>query len=123
LYPAVWALHDRLETRDGTIWRTELMVSVAHNLLGTLAGLNRRYFSPFQFKRMRRYAQKLTIAPRDFADRLESVFHTDSEAASLELEALAKETVELVEQHMPQIDTSRAKRRIGWRPQAWTMVR
>ncbi|MFN8564694.1 MAG: hypothetical protein U0703_24425 [Anaerolineae bacterium] len=47
-FPAVWALHDRLE-RDGTIWRTEMMVGVAYNLLGTLAGLNRRYFSPFQF--------------------------------------------------------------------------
>lgn len=120
-YPAIWALHDRLETRDGTIWRMEMMVSVAHNLLGTLAGLNRRYFSPFQFKRMHRYAEKLTIAPPDFADRLEAAFHSEPGAAELALEALARETVELVEQHMPQIDTSRARKRIGWRPQAWTM--
>ena len=120
-FPAVWALHDRLETRDGTIWRTEMMVGVAYNLLGTLAGLNRRYFSPFQFKRMHRFAEKLAIAPPDFADRLETAFHAEPGAAALTLEMLVKETVELVERHMPEIDTAQARRRIGWRPQAWTI--
>ena len=35
------------------------------------------------------------------------------------LEALVREVIALVEAHMPAVDTARAKRRLGWRQQAW----
>ncbi len=117
-YP-IWGLQPRLETRDATIWRSEILVDLAHHLIGVLAGLNHLYFSPFQFKRTRRFVEKMGIAPADFADRLESLFHADPGAAALQAESLARETVALVEQHLPQVDTSRARRRIGWHPPAW----
>ena len=50
------------------------------------------------------------------------LFVADPVSAGAQLEALVLETVELVEQYMPQVDTARARRRIGWRSQAWTMV-
>jgi hypothetical protein len=120
-FPAAWGLQDRLATRDGTLWYTEMLVSNVQNLLGTLAGLNHLYFTTFQFKRMQHFIARITIAPPRFGERLEAVFHTFPAAAALELEALARETIALVEQHMPEIDTSRAKRVIGWRPQPWSL--
>lgn len=39
--------------------------------------------------------------------------------ASLQLQALVREVIALVEAHMPAVDTAQAKRRLGWRQQAW----
>ncbi len=96
----------------------ELLVETAYNLLGVLAGLNRCYYSSFQFKRMRHFITPLTITPVDFADRLEAVFHADIPSAISQIEMLVRETVALVEQHMPHIDTT-ARQRLEWRQVAW----
>jgi hypothetical protein len=117
-YP-LWALLERLETRDGTIWVTQMKVDNAHALLGTLAGLNRVYFSSFQFKRTRHFAEKLAIAPPNFADRLEAAFHAEVAEAAAILHALVTETVDLVEAYMPQIDTSWARRGLARRDAGW----
>jgi hypothetical protein len=39
--------------------------------------------------------------------------------AVAELEALVAETITLVETYMPAIDTTKAKRRLGWRQSMW----
>ena len=91
----------------------------AQNILGVLSGLNRLYFTTFQFKRMHRFIEQMTIAPSNFGDRIENLFQLEPSVAVIELEALVRETVELVELHMPQVDTSTAKQRLGWRQQPW----
>jgi len=62
----------------------------------------------------------MNIAPSALANRLEAIFHTDTTTAAMQLEALVSETVALVEQHMPEIETAPLKKRIGWRQQGWT---
>ncbi len=119
---AVWGLLDRMETRDATIWFNQMLVENAHALLGTLAGLNHLYFSNFQFKRTRHFVEKMTLAPPNFADRLEALFHSYPATAAADLEVLVRETVELVEANMPQVDTRRARRRLGWKPEMWSPV-
>ena len=120
-YP-IWGYLDRMKTRDATIWYTQMLVADAHALIGTLAGLNHRYFSDFQFKRTQHFAARMAISPPDFAERLEALFHADPAAAAVQLEALVVETIALVEQQLPQVDTTRARRRLGWHPQPWTPV-
>jgi hypothetical protein len=115
----LWGLHERIEPRDATIWVHQVLVENAQNLLALLAGLNRLYFSTFQFKRMQRFVNKMEIAPANFAERLEAVFHTGAADASQKLEGLVDETLALVAQHMPHIDITRAHSRIGWRHRAW----
>ena len=117
----IWGIRDHVAARDATIWVHELLVEIAYNLLGTLAGLNRRYYSSFQFKRMHDFAAQLEFAPTHLADRLEAIFHADMKAAAVQAEALVGETVALVEQHMPHIDTSRVRKRLGWRQQPWQL--
>lgn len=120
VYP-LWGLQERLAGRDATVWVYEMLVEIAQHLLGVLAGLNRRYYSTFQFKRMHRFVAQLDIAPPDFADRLESLFHADVASAAEQARALTRETVALVDEHMPQVDTSRARARIDFQQQAWKL--
>lgn len=119
--PAVWFLHDRLATRDATIWHYQSMVELAHNLIAILAGLNRLYFTTFQFKRQRAFIDSMTIKPANLADRVEAMFSEDHDRACLVAEQLAGDVLDLVDQHMPEMSTINARRRIGQRPQPWRL--
>lgn len=119
---AVWGLEPHFRTRDATIWYYQILVETAQRLVGVLAGLNQLYFTTFQFKRQRRFIEQMTIKPDNFADRIENLFAANLGDALSELEALVSETIALVETHMPDVDTSKAKARIGWRQQAWQML-
>jgi hypothetical protein len=118
----IWGIQEKLARRDTTLWYHQILVESVQNLLGVLSGLNRLYYSTFQFKRMRRFIEQMEIAPEHLASRLEDLFHQEASLAVCQLEALVRETIELVESHMPQVDTSSAKRRLGWRQQPWQLA-
>lgn len=115
----MWGLETQFRTRDATIWYHASLAESAQHIVGILAGLNRRYFTTFQFKRMSRLLDGLEIAPPDTGPRLERLFATDMGEALPELERLVRETVELVETHRPSIDTSKVRARLGWRRRPW----
>jgi len=115
----LWSLEERLAARDATLWRYEVLVEAAQHLLAILAGLNRLYFSTFQFKRAGAFIARMTIAPENLASRLEALFRADPRAAGEQLEALVRETLDRVEQHMPEVDLTSARRRLGWRQTPW----
>lgn len=115
----IWTLQEHLAARDAVIWHYQILTEAAFNLLGLLAGLNRHYFTTFQFKKMRRFVSQLQIAPPRLADRLESLFLQDRANAIHELEALVGETIALIEQHIPDVDVSSVKKRLGKRRAAW----
>jgi hypothetical protein len=95
------------------------LVDVSFNLLAVLAGLNRLYFSSFQFKRLHRFAGKMRLAPENLAERLDEAFALDPVAGGLAMERLAEETISLVEAHMPAVDTAAARRQLGRRQLPW----
>lgn len=115
----IWGMQKKLARRDTTLWYYQILVESAQNLLGVLSGLNRLYYSTFQFKRMSRFIEQMKIAPENLASRLEGLFHNEAHVAVNQLEALVQETVELVGIHMPEVDTSSAKGRLGWRQHPW----
>jgi predicted nucleotidyltransferase len=116
---AVWGMQEKLARRDTTLWYYQILVESVQNLLGVLSGLNRLYYSTFQFKRMSRFIEQMRIAPENLADRLEGLFHQPSSVAVLQIEALVRDTIGLVENHMPQVSTASVKRKLGWRQQPW----
>jgi len=118
----LWYVQGRVATRDATVWVQQIFVESAQNVLGVLAGLNRVYYSPFQFKRMRAFTRTLRVAPERLPDRLESLFASDRAAAIRELEALVGETIALVRAHMPEVDTASAAAYVGRREQPWSPV-
>ncbi len=117
----IWGIQSKLANRDTTLWYHQILVESAQNLLGVLSGLNRLYYSTFQFKRMSRFIEQMKIAPENLASRLEGLFRYPASFAVNELEALVRETVELVEIHMQGVNTFEARRRLGWRQQPWKL--
>ena len=117
-FPA-WGVMDQFLTRDATVWYHQILVENSQNLLGVLAGLSGVFYTPFQFKRMKHFVQKLTIAPTDLLPRLEGLYGADVATALPALETLVAETVTLVEAQMPEIDTSAVRRRLGFRRPRW----
>lgn len=115
----LWLAAEQWRTRDATIFFSQMLVEVSLNLLGVLAGLNRRYFSSFQFKRLHHFASRLHLSPERLADRLDEIFSLDPVAASLAMERLVEETITLVDAHMPAVDTTTARRHLGERQRPW----
>ena len=119
----LWLIAEQWRTRDATIFYYQMVIEVSLNLLGVLAGLNQRYFSSFQFKRLHAFAGTLPLAPARLADRLDEVFALEPVAAALGMERLVDETIQLVEAHMPEMDTAPARRCLGKRQQPWPPAR
>jgi predicted nucleotidyltransferase len=106
----LWAVREHLAARDTTLFQHQIRLEAGQNLLGVLAGLNRLYYSTFQFKRMKQFITQMNIAPENLYVRLESLFHIEPLVAANQIKELVAETVELVELHLPEIDTSKVRK-------------
>ncbi|MCG8364021.1 MAG: hypothetical protein MJA27_11900, partial [Pseudanabaenales cyanobacterium] len=58
---------------------------------------------------MKQFIAQMNIAPQNLYTRLESLYHQEPLSMTSQLKELSAETVELVELHMPEIDTSKVK--------------
>ena len=118
----IWALQEHLAARDTTLFQHQIRLEAGQNLLGVLAGLNRLYYSTFQFKRMKQFIEKMNIAPENLYMRLESLYHQEPLAAANQLKELVAETVELVELHLPEIDASKVRKSLDRQQHIWKPV-
>jgi hypothetical protein len=117
---ALWGVLDRVLTRDANLWYRQSLLDASFNLLGVCAGLSRKYFTPFQFKRTSAFVSTLTIAPPRLAERLESLWHLPPDAAAAELRTLVAETTDLVERELPVIDTTACRKSLARNDRPWT---
>ena len=116
----LWSLPHIVEKRDATIWCRQVLVQAAFNLIGVLAGLNRRYFSTFQFKKMQLFVASMSVRPSDCVARIESLFALPPMQAAHVLESLVTDVVALVEQDVAGLEEAAAvRRRLGYRRPAW----
>ena len=116
----IWGILPRLSRRNGELWMRQVMVESSFNILGVLAGLNRQYFTPFQFKRTALFIQTLKIAPPALATRLESLWSTNLHNAALALKELVADTADLVAQHVPEVDLTTVRKALARQDPAWT---
>ncbi|MDB5035952.1 MAG: hypothetical protein JWQ98_3193 [Chlorobi bacterium] len=79
------------------------------NIIGVLAGLNRIYTSTDKPKRTGDVLRTMRIAPRDVAGRIDAILAGDRRDAVPLLGELVEEVIALVEVHMPEVDTARAR--------------
>ena len=121
----LWYIAKGLEHRDAGLWVRQTLAELALNVMGVLAGLNRRYYVPSQFKRIRRFLDSLTVAPDRLAERLNDLLVADQLVAIAQMESIVRETLALVNHYMPEIDTAAVVRRQPgdrqeeWRVQPW----
>ncbi len=118
----VWYLQEYLAPRDASLWIAQSLLEAAQNILGVLAGLNRKYYSTFQFKRMNKFTSGLSIKPDALCERIEMLLQSELSVSAVVLESLVRDTVELVEQHMPDINTTKVRMRLGARHKGWEIV-
>jgi hypothetical protein len=118
---AAWGIREHLARRDAALWTRQLLLEAAQQLLGILAGVNRAYYTTFQFKRTRRFAAALVHAPANLAARLETLVVAPLGAGLDELPRLVAETLAIVEERMPSVDVSALKMRLEWRQSPWNL--
>jgi hypothetical protein len=106
--PTPWKWFGYLLQRDAALWCRELLVDACYRLFGVLAGLNHRYYTTFQFKRLHRFASQLQLAPVNLADRVEALLVAPLPDAFKALYALDGEVLALLAAHAPHIDCSAA---------------
>jgi predicted nucleotidyltransferase len=102
----LWYHGKAIAARDAELWRLDMLLEAAFNLLAVLAGLNRLYFRRAELKRLRALIAKMELAPPNLADRLESLFRLDPEPAAAELGRLVEETRALVTREIPDLELS-----------------
>jgi Nucleotidyltransferase domain len=115
----LWYYGDAMERRDAELWRIDMLLDGAFNLLAVLAALNRVYFARFELKRFRALVAKLVLSPPKLADRLESLFRLPAAEAAGELGKLVVETRELVLRELPDADVP-LRRPPGTRLRPWS---
>jgi hypothetical protein len=113
----LWYVDGQVAERDALLWRREILVNAAFDLLAVLAALNRLYFTRFQLKRMRKLVGRMSLAPPDLANRLERLF--ESEDAAHELERLVAETQALVAAELPDLELP-LRQPVGARREPWS---
>jgi predicted nucleotidyltransferase len=113
----LWYVDRQVAERDALLWRQEILVNAAFDLLAVLAALNRLYFTRFQLKRMRKLVGRMRLTPPDLADRLERLV-ADAEGAVHELERLVAETQALVVAELPDLEL-RLRQPVGARREPW----
>jgi predicted nucleotidyltransferase len=115
----LWYHGEAIAARDAELWRLDMLLEAAFNLLAVLAGLNRLYFRRAELKRMRSLTGKMELAPPNLADRLESLFRLEPEPAAAELGRLVEETRALVARDFPDLELplqfSPGQRQKPWR--------
>lgn len=106
-----WRAIAQIVHRDATLWSRELQVQAGYRLIGALAGLNGLYFTTFQFKRDRRFTDRLGIAPPDFGRRLESALSAPVAEGFETLHALEAGGIDLVAARWPDLDLAAVRQR------------
>ena len=95
---------EAMAQRDTELWRLDILLDAAFNLLAVLAALNRLYFTRFELKRTRALIAQMPLAPPRLADRLESLRRLEPDAAADQLGQLIAETRALVTAELPDLE-------------------
>lgn len=101
---ALWVLEKMIASRGDVLYLMEILVAAEKNLLNILFALNRRPV-PHEWKRMGALIAGLDVAPVNLNDRLLTVLRSEPEIAIVELGRLIDETYDLVDAHLPTVNT------------------
>lgn len=87
----------------------EYVLATMRNVVGVLAGLNRVYVAPEKLKRIGAVVARMEVTPPAAAARLEALLGLPLAEVKPELDDLVGRTLDLVDEHLPEIDTAKAR--------------
>jgi hypothetical protein len=110
-FRALWVPEVYGVKRDDVLFLYDFFIEATKNILGVLLGLNRLYHpvNSVELKGMDKFIEKMTIAPHNLSFRLKRIFREKADIAVKLLGELIEETFALVEAHMQEIDTKKAR--------------
>jgi hypothetical protein len=100
-----WVLQKMGVDRNEVIFLQEELLHAVQNIFGVLCGLNKLYH-PGKIKGLNYTVAQMQLAPPNVTSRLPGIFEVDGQTAVTQLKQLIEETIELVETHLPHIDTA-----------------
>ncbi|HEX6552288.1 MAG TPA: nucleotidyltransferase domain-containing protein [Ktedonobacteraceae bacterium] len=121
-FPPAWEL-EMLAERGELLALYESFCAVEKQTLLVLMGLNRLYYPGWQ--RVDRLMERMRIAPLTLAARFKQIFgivSIDPLASVYQLHDLVEETFSLVQTHLSELDTTRARARFQERRQVWERI-
>ena len=71
---------------------------------------------------MGQFIESLDVAPDNLYQRLEQAYRQEPLTVVIELQALVRGTVDLVEQHMPEVDTSKVRLALDRQEHTWNVT-
>ena len=104
-----WYLQPMLQDRGEILYVYEFFHRWTRNIVGILAGLNRRY-DRGELKGVALFLENMPIKPKDVVGRLQSCYRMEAETALDAFHQLIEDVFDLVERDMPEIDTHEARR-------------
>lgn len=108
-YPP-WVIEKQSLARGDLYAFHDVLLDAIRNLLAVWAGFSRAYFAKEKLKRPGRSAERMAVRPRDAGARIDALFTLPRERVPAALGSLIAETLDLVDEHRPDVDTARARR-------------
>jgi hypothetical protein len=112
----LWRL-DAYYARGNPVAGYAVLTAAHEELLQTLLGLNRVYFSGL--KSLEPVTADLQIAPHDLLERVRASYPIRLRTSKETLTALVEDTHVLIEEHVPEIDVGRLREILGYERPLW----
>ena len=109
-----WIMENMGIKRSEYLWTAEMMLRSFDNMVKVLCGLNKLYY-PGKFKGMDYTLKQMKIKPKEIDGLYKNLFHTDIKKNINDLNKCVERTIELTEEHMPGVNTERARWLFTWR--------
>ncbi len=93
--------------RNEIVFYHDAFCMTIKRLMAILGGLNHLYFSPLEPRWLAHYLNRMSIKPEDMLQRIQAVFTEEPSQAVAVLESMIEDVVDLVKQHMPEVDMTR----------------
>lgn len=102
-----------LAERDDVLVLHGLLCQIGRSLISILLALDGNSVRTAGPKRMHQPIAQCTIAPKDLAHRMHSLLRADPHTAMIEAGLLINETLDLIDDHLPMVDTTSVRQRIA----------
>lgn len=116
--PQAWL--EMLAERDDVLVLHDLLCRIGRTIITLLLGINGFYARSAELKWTHQTIAQCTIAPTDLARRLDALLRADPLMAVAEAGQLIEETLALIDQHVPLVDTIPVRQRIAALPRGLT---
>lgn len=119
-----WFCAESYAGRDDILVLNQHFLWIEQNMLQILAALNRHYYPSPEHKWTNELISGMKLSPPDLASRLKQVFRVEPLEGWHRLKTLIHETLDLVEMHLPEVNTvslfeSHPEVNVTWARKRW----